>query len=117
MSELKYKSYLDFEWKPHYPNNIPRNGQDGWRCEINPREWQRRVYYIRFQYTQSEYGLILNQDEPELYILFENETFIYAFKMLEEAKKRAYTQYAHIYGYVASFLPKSETITINEGDF
>jgi hypothetical protein len=120
---LKYKEWTDFMWVPYYPNNMPENGQDGWVCTIEPRQDTYRTYRIEFQLPIDEEGFTLSDEEPELYILFERshdknysgpDSFIRAFKTLEEAKKRAYLLYSHIYGYVMSFLPESQQ---NEDEF
>ena len=100
--QLKYKSYLEFEWTPYHPNNIPENPHEGYDCVITPRIGHCRRYAIRFQYKADVNGLSDYDAEPDLYILFEGNTFIYACPTLDFAKQRAYTQYAHINRYVAS---------------
>lgn len=94
----------DFIWEPYYPNDIESNGLDGYDCTIFNGTPSERKYSIRFQYKQDTDGLILNNKDVELYVLFECETFIHAYKTLEDAKTRAYNQYVHIFGYVASFI-------------
>ena len=110
---LKYKSYKDFTWEPYYPNDIQENSQNGWICTIEPRPNEFRSYKIEFQLPIDENCLTLIDEPPELYILFGcphngPEVFIRAFATLEEAKKRACLQYAHIYGYVMSFIEQGE---------
>jgi hypothetical protein len=105
---LKYQSYTDFEWVQYYPNNMVQNGLEGYDCLIVPKAGFCRKYSIRFQFETDVTALVLNSEEPRLFILFENDSFVYACPTLDFAKQRAYTQYAHIHGYVMSHIEAKE---------
>lgn len=99
---LKYKEYTDFVWKPYYPNNIVGNGLEGYDCFISPQVGYCKHYAIRFQHEADETGMIKSDAEPEIFILFESDSFIYACPSLDFAKRRAYAQYVNINGYAAN---------------
>ena len=122
----------DFVWKKHYENNILTNPMGCYYCIIDCGTHARR-YSIVPQYPSTD-GVSVNRSvSPEYYILFEStghkateieksqsfydmchyddyvfegDTFIRVFTSLDEAKRRAYTQYKAIYGYVLSNVVK-----------
>lgn len=111
----------DFVWHIKKENNISVNPIQAEYCIIDfgYEDGKGKLYSIERQYPQDEHGLKLS-DEPELYILYEssckktnissystygeyellNKHLVRVFKTLEEAKKRAFVQYSHIYHYV-----------------
>lgn len=120
----------DFSWKERKTNNIPTNPLEGYCCIIDT-ENSARLYIIEPQYPEIDKCCIDRKSNPELYILFEavgkkatdkdkehifydsinyegylfeNKTFIRAYKTLQEAQERAYLNYRMIYGYVFSHI-------------
>jgi hypothetical protein len=98
----------DMEWKPLYPNNMPGNGLMGYAARLElPDGSGSRYYTIRLQYKEDERGCML--EEVELYVLFERthsgaDSFVRAFRTLDEAKARAVLQFQMVYGYAMSYL-------------
>lgn len=106
----------DFIWHIKKANNIETNPKECEFCIINTLGDEGKIFVIKEQFPADERGLILS-DIPEYYILFESSCmktnkkeswnygdykigslhFIRVFKTLEEAKKRAFVQYSHIY--------------------
>ena len=131
--------YEDLIWKEHKANNIQTNPLEDIYCIIDTGD-SARMYFIKPQYPLHEDGSInTKEDEPELYILFENigyeasnkekreygyqfsnydgyvydgnKNFCRAFKSLEEAKHGAYQQYVAIFGFVLAHLGDVEKLT------
>lgn len=122
--------FEDFVWKEHKANNIKENPLEEWYCIVDTGNHARK-YGVRPQYPLKD-GIYTDfNTEPEYYILFESsgrkateddkrqwvyksvnfdgyifndETFIRVFKNREEAEKRAYLGYTHVYGYSLSFI-------------
>ena len=120
----------DFVWKEHHENNIDSNPLGEYYCIVDCGTYARK-YSIVPQYPSKDGICVDRSQEPEYYILFETsghkatkfdressfyqychfddymferESFIRVFTTLEDAKKRAYTQYTHIFGYVLSHI-------------
>ena len=120
----------EFQWIERKTNNIKTNPLDGYCCIIDTEDCAR-LYIIKPQYPEIKQCCIDSSMDPELYILFEatghkateedkkhvfydainyngymfsNETFIRAYKTLEDAKARAYINYKMIYGYVLAHI-------------
>ena len=120
----------ELQWIERKTNNIETNPLDGYCCIIDTEDCAR-LYFIQPQYPEIEKYCINSNANPELYILFEatghkateedkkhvfydainykgylfnNKTFIRAYKTLEEAKARAYINYKMIYGYVLAHI-------------
>jgi len=121
-----------FEWKTRQVNDIPSNPLDyyWWYSPyrggpIGTDEITRstgRLFLILEQYPSKDGVCIESDSEPELYILFEGScridektglpietgqrTFLRAFKTLDEAKKRAAFNVAHINALIDSYFPE-----------
>ncbi len=98
----------DMEWKPLYPNNMPGNGLMGYAAYLElPDGSGGRHYTILLQHKEDERGCML--EEMELYVLLErvrsgSDSFVRAFRTLDEAKARAVLQFQMVYGYAMSYL-------------
>lgn len=121
----------DIVWKPLHANNMIDNPMMGYYAIVNKPsngDWSARKYTILFQNEETEPGTGRSSNKVNAYILFEktyfnlngpleypypNEdgcdcdihdygSFVYAYSNIGHARKRALTQYQHIYGYVAS---------------
>jgi hypothetical protein len=120
----------DFIWHERHENNISTNPLGEYYCIVDFGDGARK-YAIRPQYPSKDGVVIDRTSDPELFILFEatgrratdedksypfyssvhcndylfhHESFIRAFKTMEEAKARAYVQYRAIFGYVLSHM-------------
>ena len=106
----------DFVWHEKKVNNIDCNPLHAYYCIVDFGEGEGRLYSIEMQYPQDERGLVLS-DIPEFYILYESRCYkterkdhanygeyllndkvlVRVFNNLEDAKRRAFLQYSHIY--------------------
>lgn len=69
----------DITWYPLYPNNMIQNGLEGYYAFIYYKNenglYCARKYTILFQYPTTQDGLVISKDEPEFFILFENNDY------------------------------------------
>ena len=120
----------NFEWKEHYTNNIPTNPLQEYYCIVDVGNHARK-YSVEPQYPSDDGVCVNSAAEPELYIffeaigrkateddkkspfynsveydgyVFENPSFIRAYKTMEEAKARAEVQYNAVFKYAMSFV-------------
>ena len=120
----------EFIWKEHKSNNIDTNPLEEIYCIVDIGDSAKK-YSIKYQMFEGDGFPMNSKDKAQYYILFEtngkkattddkkdwfykschydnylfkNETFIKVFTSLEEAKKRAYQQYSHIYGGILKYI-------------
>ena len=89
---LKYKAYTDVEWIAHYKDHDLDNPCLGYFAVIVPERGSIRRCCIKYQYKIDTY---LNQlsEEPELYTLHMDGSFVHASKDMEFLKQLAYGCY------------------------
>ena len=115
----------EFKWLARHMNNIPENPLDCEYCIVDFGDGTGKMYVVRPLYAQDTNGVIQRDrykyfvfldcrvrlakakeraypDSMSLYSGYQklDETLIAVFDTMEDAKKRAYTQYAHHFGYV-----------------
>lgn len=115
----------DFKWLVRHMNNIPENPLDCEYCIVDCGDGTGKRYVVRPLHAQNTNGVI--QLGQYKYFVFldcrvrlakakersypdsmslcagyrkTDETLIAVFDTMEDAKKRAYTQYAHHFGYI-----------------
>lgn len=121
----------DFNWTPHYANNIDSNPIEEYYCTIDVGNGHARKYSIQEQYPlighfqqdmsqPVQYYILLEAighpatDEDKQHIfygysnfddyVFEKSSFIRVYTDLKTAQEGAYEQYKAIYGYVLSHM-------------
>lgn len=119
----------DFKWKIRHSNNIPTNPVQSEYCIIDLGNGKGKLYMIEPHYPQNTDGLTNQENGPKYFVFFDcdarlptkeeqetdlldwvgysgyiltSKTLIAIFDTMDDAKKRAYTQYRHHYGYVLS---------------
>lgn len=117
----------DLKWHIKRVNNIETNPIDSEYCIVDRGGGTGRMYRIQPMYPADPFGLINRKTNFKYFIFFEcsvrkaideelmkykaihysgylvlDETLIQVYDTMDEAKKRAYEQYRHIYGYALS---------------
>lgn len=116
----------DFRWHIRRANNIPSNPVDCEYCIVHHGNGTGKMYVVQPQYAQTPEGLVKSSEGYKYFVFFDcnvqlasaeggdpfpswstysgyavtSKSFIAIFDNVEDAKKRAYTQYAHSFGYV-----------------
>ena len=117
----------DFQWKVRRANNIPTNPIECEYCIVDHGDGCGQMYSVHPLYSQNTDGLINREDGYKYFVLYVckvklateedqgrdffsfsdysgyvvvSETFIAVFDTMDDAKKRAFTQYKHHFGYV-----------------
>ena len=117
----------DFVWLVRHKNNIAENPIDCYYCVVDQSNGAGKMYMVEPMYTQDTNGVIKREAEYKYFVFFDcsvrvateedkkqpfhsgmtysgyvltSKSLIAVFDTLEDAKTRAYTQYAHHYGYV-----------------
>lgn len=129
----------DFKWHVRHANNIAENPIDCHYCIIDRGNGVGEMYVVKPLYAQNvegwtrpdryKYFVFLSctvrlasareQIYPDSMMLYSgycktSETLIAVFDTLEEAKKRAYTQYAHHFGYVTPHIVDNIDVEIRK---
>lgn len=119
----------DFKWKIRHSNNISTNPVQSEFCVIDLGNGKGKLYMVESHYPQNTDGLT-NQENGYKYFVFfacdarrpteeeqemdflewiayggyilTSKTLIAIFDTMDDAKKRAYAQYKHHFGYVLS---------------
>lgn len=121
----------DFKWKIRHSNNIPTNPVQCEFCIVDLGGGKGKLYMIEHHYPQNTDGLINRENGYKYFIFFvcdarlptgeeqekdffewvtyggyilTSKTLIAIFDTMDDAKKRAYTQYKHHFGYVLSHI-------------
>lgn len=117
----------DLKWHIKRVNNIETNPIDSEYCIVDQGGGTGRMYRIQPMYPADYTGLRNQKNGYKYFIFFEcsvrkatdeellkykpihyscylilSESLIQVYDTMEDAKKRAYEQYKHIYGYVLS---------------
>ena len=117
----------DFKWLIHHANNIPGNSIDCHYCLVDQGNGTGKMYMVEPMYAQDTNGVVKRGAEHKYFVFFActvrlatdedkkqplhssrtysgyvitSKTLIAIFDTRGEAKKRAYTQYMHHFGYV-----------------
>ena len=118
---------IDFKWKIRRANNIPENPIECEFCLVDYGNGKGKLYKVKPLYAQNTDGLSDVKGGYRYFVFFDcsvrlateedrereffsfceyagyvitSESFISVFDTMEDAKKRAYTQYRHHFGYV-----------------
>ena len=130
----------DLKWRTRYINNMKSNGVECFYSIIDYGNGEGRMFWIQPMMSADYKGMINVDAGYKYYCFFESsvkkkgldayakffncrsysgysrvtDTLIQVYDSLEDAKKRAYVQYFHIYGYVVSSIGSdSEETTKN----
>lgn len=116
----------DFKWLVHRANNIPDNPIDCHYCIVDHGDGTGKMYMVKPMYAQDANGVIKRGAEYKYFVFFDcsvrlataeekepfsfcttysgyvikSKSLIAIFDTMDDAKKRAYKQYAHLFGYV-----------------
>ncbi|MBR5884214.1 MAG: hypothetical protein IKZ17_03175 [Bacteroidaceae bacterium] len=117
----------DFKWLLRYKNNIKENPIDCFYCIVDRGDGTGKMYVVEPMYAQDPNGLFNKASAYKYFVFFDSNvslateedkkqpfhsyttysgyvaashSFIAVFDTLEDAQKRAYTQYAHHFGCV-----------------
>ena len=121
----------DFKWQVRHANNIPGNPIDCHFCIVDCGDGTGKMYMVEPMYAQDTNGVVKGTAEHKYFVFFActvrlateedkkqplhscmtysgyvitSKTLIAIFDTMEDAKKRAYTQYAHHFGYVLPYV-------------
>ena len=119
----------DFKWKIRHSNNIPTNPVQSEYCIVDLGNGKAKLYMVEPHYPQGTDGLTNRENGPKYFVFYAcdarppneeeqkmdffdwityggyiltSKTLIAIFNAMDDAKKRAYTQYKHHFGYVLS---------------
>lgn len=129
----------DFKWHVRHVNNIPENPIDCYYCIIDYGDGTGKMFVVKPLHAQDTSGLTLpgghryfvfydclvrpvepeEQAYPYSLVLYSGyeirlQTLVAVFDTLDDAKKRAYTQYAHLFGYVLPHVVEDAEQTISK---
>lgn len=116
----------DFKWLTRCENNIVENPVDCYYCIVDTGDGTGKMYIVKPLHAQNTDGMVKAKQGYKYFVFLDcsvervptdqqnfphsmslysgyrkvSEALIAVFDTLEEAKLRAYTQYAHHYGYV-----------------
>lgn len=120
----------NFKWHTWHVGGISTNPIDFWYCIVDYGNGEGKMYVVEPHYAQDPNGVIISDDykyfvfcvcnvkrtAPEeatksfrFFIkhsgyVMTSKHFIAIFDTMEDAKKRAYTQYRHLFGYVMAHI-------------
>lgn len=131
----------DFIWKERKINNLSKYPLEEWYCIIDLGNGMAKKYSIKPQYPSNDGICIDYNEKPEYFIFFEangalateedkksisyktknfdgylfgRETFIRVYTSLDDAKRRAFYNYNHIFGYCLTCIEDSLDKEINK---
>ena len=120
----------DFQWMIGHANNILTNPVRSEFCIVDLGDGTGKLYMVEPHYPQNTDGLINQKNGYQYFVFFScdarlpteeekekgfldwiayggyiltSKTLIAIFDTMDDAKKRAYTQYKHHFGYVLSY--------------
>ena len=119
----------NFKWHTWHAGGLPRNPIDFWYCIVDYGDGEGKMYVVEPHYAQDSNGMIDCAAGYKYFVFFDcnvklatpedakasfrcrysgyvmtSKGFIAVFDTMEDAKKRAYTQYRHLFGYVMAHI-------------